>query len=134
MCYYNKLMATFTYFLSSLLLLDLFEFGPKFSKSITDAGVDYKTTKTHTSLNLALSFQNTVFDYYKDDTNGVYVPLYITIKPLGYQSLISISFEFGNYFNYYSKYLHAIDMGDPLTLKNTQYVPQLKKEEELTTN
>lgn len=63
----------------------------------------------------------------------MYVHLYITIKPLGYQSLTQMSFEFGDSVDKFDKN-HSIDpgfiaMGDPLTLKNTKYLPQVKKED-----
>lgn len=50
-----------------------------------------------------------------------YEPLYITIKPLGYQSLVSISFQFGGESGYRRYNPHVIRIGDRLTLKNTQY-------------
>lgn len=116
------------------MLLDLFRLDTKSFKNSTDADVDYKATEADASLNFVSSIHSEISRGYYDNTNVEYVPLYITIKPLGYQSLINISFEIGNHYKNRYEILNVIDIGDPLTLKNTQYVSQLKKEEELTTS
>lgn len=80
---------------------------------------EFNQNKANSSLNFMFSFHKHLDTCdYKLGLN--YEPLYITIKSLGYQSLVDISFQFGGESGYRRYNPHAMRIGDQLTLKNTQ--------------
>lgn len=112
----------------------MLRFDSKFSNDNTNGEFDLEAGYGY-SLVFSLSDNLNFDEYYnKRDAKIMYLPMYINIKSLGYRCLIEMSFNYGNFFYKNAFVSEVCKIGEQLTLKNTQYVPQVKREENLTEN
>lgn len=109
----------YMYMIFNFFFLEILKFNPRSSKnSVNDDVVNSSTVES--DLNVTFLYVRNLPFYKKQKSSVGYIHLYITIKPLDHRSLIHISFEFGDLFDR-NNGCDLVTMGNPLTLKNTQY-------------